>query len=356
MNGSDDDIRWLSDQQPEIDLPEPEASTRARAELMAHATATPRIAAVVAAPAVARISRPRRRRRVIAMATAVAAVAVVGFGATLAASTRSGHNGIDSALSPGVANAQQLVLLADQVAAAPLTGNATLVVHKNVIKGSGTFTGADLYLDDGRYYYAETPSGLTAAVTSGPQDFSIKPVIRAMAATSNADPAAARAAFLKATDPDYGGDIQHSSTATQDNVIWVSAIDVLGAAYGRPAVLAGTLRALSTVHGVTVKHSTYQGVKTLEISSWVPRETANYPALKGKLAAQIKKEGGHPTAAQKQQLEKMNAAPTHKITTPAHFMRATLDARTGAFLRYTDIGLVVTYHVSRIDAARYGVR
>ena len=159
MNGSDDDIRWLSDQQPEIDLPEPEASSRARAELMAHATATPRIAAVVAAPAVARISRPRRRRRVIAMATAVAAVAVVGFGATLAASTRSGHNGIDSALSPGVANAQQLVLLADQVAAAPLTGNATLVVHKNVIKGSGTFTGADLYLDDGRYYYAETRPG-----------------------------------------------------------------------------------------------------------------------------------------------------------------------------------------------------
>ena len=51
-----------------------------------------------------------------------------------------------------------------------------------------------------------------------------------------------------------GGNIQHGSEAQQDNIIWVSGIDVFGAAYGRPPVLAGLLRALSTVHGVTVKH------------------------------------------------------------------------------------------------------
>ena len=362
MDSFDDDIRWLRDQQPEIDLPEPEVSSRVRESVMAHADRAPRMAAVVAAPSSDR-SRPRRRlivafsrpRRLIAMTAAVAAVAVGGYAATLAVSP-SGHSGIDSAIAPGVANAQSLVLLADNVAAAPTKGDATLVVHRNAIKGEGTFTGADLYLDNGRYYYAETPSGLPAAIKSGPQDFSIKPIVDAMAATSNADPQAARSAFLKAADPLYGGNIQHGSVAQQDNVIWVSGIDVLSAAYGRPAVLAGTLRALSTVRGVTVKHSTYQGVKTLNIALWVPKTVANYAALKRSLEAKIRAKGGHPTARQKALLQKLDAAAVSKVSTPAHFERATVDARTGALMRYTDTGLVVTYHVSRVDSARYNAR
>ena len=68
--------------------------------------------------------------------------------------------------------------------------------------GERTFTGADLYLDNGRYYYAGRRPGLAAAIKSGPQDYSIKPIIDAMTATSNAAPKAARAAFLKAADPD----------------------------------------------------------------------------------------------------------------------------------------------------------
>jgi hypothetical protein len=366
MNGSDDDIRWLRDQQPEVELPKPGVSSQARAAVMAHATRAPQLAPVVPVPTAARPRRGRltvfsRPRRAIAIGTAVVAVAASAFAATLAVSPDSGDNGIESAVAPGVANAQSLVLLADTVAAAPAKGDATLVFHRNATS-SGVFTGADLYLDNGRYYYAMTLAGLPDAVKSGPQDYTIAPIVRAMAATSNADPKAARAAFLKAADPEWAGNIQHSSRAIQDNVIWVAGIDVLGASYGRPAALAGTLRALSTVHGVRVTHAMYHGVPTLEIAMKVPAQTTTPATLKLALKARLKAAGGHLTQAEKAALGLQKiAASSAKQTTipttiPAHYMRATVAARTGALLRYTDIGLVVTYHVSRVDASRYGVR
>ena len=51
MNMSDDDIRWIATQQPEIDLPDPEVTRQVRAAVMAHATRSVRPAVVVAAPA-----------------------------------------------------------------------------------------------------------------------------------------------------------------------------------------------------------------------------------------------------------------------------------------------------------------
>ena len=206
MNMSDDDIRWIATQQPEIDLPDPEVTRQVRAAVMAHATRSVRPAVVVAAPAPARPRRRRpitfaRPRRVMAMAAGVALVAAAGVTAMLVVSPHVGHNGIDSAIAPGVADAHTLVLLANHVAAAPVQGDATLVFHSNAAANEQPFTGADLYLDNGRYYYAPTPKGLPAAAKAGPQDYSLKPIVDAMAATSNADPQAARAAFLKAADP-----------------------------------------------------------------------------------------------------------------------------------------------------------
>ena len=328
-----DDIQWIRDQRPAVDPPDPVATSRARAELLRHAARSARPAPVAAAPSA---TRPRGRRigvlarprRGIAIAAAVAVAAAVT--ATVAVAPRPGHNGIVSAIGPGVANAQTLVLLANHVSAAPRHGDATLVFHRNVAESEKPFTGADLYLDDGRYYHAMTPAGLPAAVESGPQHFSLKRIVDAMAAVSSADPHVARAAFLKAADPLWGGDIQHETHARQDNVIWVSGIDVLGAAYGRPSVLAGVLRALATVRGVTVRNSTSHGVPTLEIAMKVPARAQKHGRLDSKLKA-VK-------------------------TIPAHLMRATLSAHTGALMRYTDLGLVVTYRVSRVNAARYGVR
>ena len=89
------------------------------------------------------------------MAAGVAAVAAVGYAAMLVVSPHVSHNGIDSALAPGVADAQSLVLLANHVAAAPVKATPRLCSMK-CGSNEETFTGADLYLDNGRYYYAET--------------------------------------------------------------------------------------------------------------------------------------------------------------------------------------------------------
>lgn len=357
MNSSDDDIRWITAQQPEVDLPDPEVSSRARAAVMAHATRPVRPAVVIAAPTPV---RPRRRttafarpRRVMAMAAGVALVAAAGVTATLAVSPHVGHNGIDSAIAPGVADAHTLVLLANHVAASPRQGDATLVFHSNVVASERRFTGADLYLDNGRYYYAPTPNGLSAAAKAGPQDYTLKPIVDAMTATSNADPQTARAAFLKAADPEWGGDLQNASSARQDNVIWVSGIDVLGAAYGRPPVLAGLLRALSTVRGVSVTHARYHGVPTLEIAMKVAAETISPKAQREAFDSKLKGLTNAQAAVQRKLAGKPGSKP---INIPAHFMRATVNAHTGAMLRYTDIGLVVTYHVSRVNAAHFGAR
>jgi hypothetical protein len=358
MNRSDDDIRWISAQRPPVDPPDAVATSQARAELMRHVARSGRLAAVVGVPSAApprgrRIAVLARPRRGIAMAATAAVVAAACISAALAVSPRLGHNGIDSAVGPGVTHAQTLVLLANHIAVAPRRGDATLVFHSNVAQGEHPFTGADLYLDDGRYYYAMTPAGLPAAVRAGPQDFSLKPIVDAMAAVSGADPHAARAAFLKAANPMWGGDVQHESHARQDNVIWVSGIDVLGAAYGRPAVLAGVLRALATVHGVTVTHAGIRGVRTLEIAMKVPAATLKRGALEARLRAlrHLKNAAGAKLRDKLAAVSKLSPK-----TIPAHFMRATLNARTGALMRYTDIGLVVTYHVSRVNAARYGAR
>lgn len=357
MHRTDDDIRWVKARQPHVEPPDPETTRAARAALTAHAERCARIAAVAATPSAR--ARPGSRRPAVArsrrrgLAFAAVTVAAAAAAAIVAVAPRAGHGGTAAPIAPAVAGGRSLVLLADHVAAAPRRGDATLVFHRNALSGEGTFTGADLYLDNGRYYYAATPAGLPAAIQAGPQDFSLKPIVDAMAAAANADPQAARAAFLKAADPLYGDDVQHESAARQDNVIWVSSIDVLGAAYGRPAVLAGTLRALSTVHAVTVTNATYRGVPTLEIAMQVPAETIDRArverALKAKLASMTRVERRAVRA-------KLAAQPSAPETIPAHAMRATVNAKTGALLRYTDIGLVETYRVSRVNAADYRSR
>ena len=288
----------------------------------------------------------------MAMAAGVALVAAAGVTAMLVVSPHVGHNGIDSAIAPGVADAHTLVLLANHVAAAPVQGDATLVFHSNAAANEQPFTGADLYLDNGRYYYAPTSKGLPAAAKAGPLDYTLKPIVDAMAATSNADPKAARVAFLKAADPEWGGDLQHASRATQDNVIWVSGIDVLGAAYGRPPVLAGLLRALSTVRGVRVTHGRYQRADPRNRDEG---RRSNHRPSSPEGRARFQVEGL--TRAQAAIQRKLAGKPGSKpINIPAHVMRAIVNAHTGAMLRYTDIGLVVTYHVSRVNAAHFGAR
>jgi hypothetical protein len=293
--------------------------------------------------------------------SAAAVMATAGVFAAVVALPHIGGQRVVSVLTPDQAYAKPLLALATHVAATPLRGDGTLVQHTNAIEGKGKFTGADLYLDNGRYYYAETAAGLPAAVKAGPQDFSLKAAVDAMAAVSSADPQVARAALLKAINPQFGGDTENDTASRQDNVIWVSGIDVLGAGYGRPEVLAGMLRALATVDGVIVAPGTYEGVRTLEISMNVPEQTSSPASRKQALAktlAALEMAGGNTAdkKAQAEALTKKLTGTTATIVTPAHVMRATVDASDGALLRYSDIGLTVTYHVSRVDAADYGLR
>src|SRR5262249_20309031 len=61
--------------------------------------------------------------------------------------------------------APPLVRLADHLRGAALpAGNATLVIRRQTYPSAAPITGTDLYLDNGRYFYAPTRAGLPAAI------------------------------------------------------------------------------------------------------------------------------------------------------------------------------------------------
>jgi hypothetical protein len=293
----------------------------------------------------------------MAAAAAVALMAAAGIAASVIGFPTGGSN----LLGPAPASAAVLTL-AHQVQTAPqLKGDATLVLHTNLLtegpgsSTSGSFTGADLYLDDGRYFYAPTADGLPAAVKGGPQDYSLKAVTDAMSANATADPQAARAAYLKAMNPLFAGDTEHEPSWQQDNIIWVSGIDLLGAAYGRSDVLAATLRVLSTVNGVTVTHVTFDGHDALQISMKDPGSEAMAKIVASDPPKVSSSVADKATGLIREKKQAMAKAHVKVQPIPPHLMTLTLDDQTGALLQYTDIGLKVTYHVTRVDTAAYGL-
>jgi hypothetical protein len=356
-----DDIQWVKAQRPAVEPPDAQTTGWARASLLAHA-GRPSGLICLDTPPQKSVERTSRRRfagllkghRAIAAAAAVAVVAMVGVAASVVGIPHLGNRGISVGVDQ--AAAKPLVKLASLALAAPaLKGDAALILRTQYFTDGRSFTGADLYLDDGRYFYAMTAKWLPAAVESGPIDYSVKSVADAMAAVATADPNAARAAFLKSANPLWADDTENEASARQDNAIWCIGLDVLGASYGRPDVRAGMLRVLSTVDGVTVKHTTYQGKGALEIAMFVPKQvftksdttpspvrTTGNKALDAAQQAKTKEQG-------------KSIAEGKIKPIPAHFMTMTLDGSTGALLLYTDIGLRVTYHVTRVDAADYGL-
>lgn len=358
-----DEMRWLRNNRPPVETSSAEIMGWARASVMFRAERS--LALVDPDSGRTRTSARSRNpfrgvlrwgRRGVLVAAVAAAVAAAGI--TVAA-VGFPHAGSGLLGSPATASAA-IVTLADKVEnAPPLTGNATLVQHTNAdAYAHNTFTGADLYLDDGRYFYAETPAGLAAAVKGGPEDYSLKAVMDAMSADAMADPQTARAAFLKAVNPLWADDTEHEASWRQDNVIWNSGIDLLGAAYGRPAVLAAMLRVFSTVNTVSVQQTVFEGHDALQISMRDPGSAAWAAIAATASPVATPSPAGTGTAAGMAELKRQAAlkvAATQKPI-PPHLMTLTLDDQTGALLRYTDIDLVVTYHVSRVDAADYGVR
>ena len=372
MTDSNNDIKWLEAQQPPVAPPDSETTTRTRSALLARAEQSGHLAALpdpaVVTPRRHRLAGFLRSRCVLVAAAAAALLVVAGATTAVLEMPGGGHSGQTAQIAQSGQTAQTtpttafsqahpltLAALATQVLAAPTQGDATLVLHTNAFPTGESFTGADLYLDDGRYYYASEQSGLRDAGKAGPQDYDLKPAMDAAASAAHAQPQEARTAFLKAIAPLwYQG--ATATPATQDNIIWCTAIDALGAASGRPEVMAGILNVLSTVADVKVESGSYDGQSVLNIAlttharpSYVPTQEAI--AKTGEVAARVAKEAA------------IAAASAKNPDVDADVETVTVDDQTGVLLAYKDQGssggtpsVTVTYDVSRVSAADYGIR
>jgi hypothetical protein len=364
MTDSNNDIKWLEAQQPPVAPPDSETTMRTRSALLARAEQSRHLAAL---PDLAMVTPRRHRlagflkgRRVLVAAAAAALLVVAGATTAVLEMPGGAHSGQtaqiaqsgQSAPTTAFSQAQPvtLVALASRVLAAPTQGNATLVLHTNAFPSGKSFTGADLYLDDGRYYYAAEQSGLRDAGKAGPQDYDLKPAIDAAASAAHAQPQEARTAFLKAIAPLwYQG--ATATQATQDNIIWCTALDALGAAYGRPEVMAGILNVLSTVADVKVESGSYNGQSVLNIVLTTPAHPSFAPTQEAIAKA---------TGELRAKLEAEAAIAAKDPNVGADVETVTADDQTAALLLYkdqaSDAGVTVTYHVSRVSAADYGIR
>jgi hypothetical protein len=368
MIDDNDELRWLKAQQPPVEPPDTDTTMRARAAVLARAERSQHLPHLVAqTPAGSRptarrgLARFLRGRRALAVAAAVAVVAAAGVAAVVGI-PHTGDKGLVNSVP--TAQAKTLLALSSRVLAAPAPpGDATLVQRTNTLS-SGQSTGADLYLDNGHYYYATTVAGLHNAAGGGPVDYDLKPAIDAAAGVASADPQTARAAFLQTISsslyPKVG--LPDATRAQQDNYIWTTAMNALGAAYGRPAVLAGMLNVLATIDGLTVAHDTYHGQPVLELTLTTHVVPSSPEALRARAAKATD------AGARQKLLWSAKQRESHPVAPYTDVETLTLNDQTGALLVYQDNGggpqavaaaegvaVTITYRVSRVDAADYGL-
>ena len=238
-----DELDWVAARRPDTAPPSADTTRAARRALRGH----------MAPPAVR--TPPRRRRRVLAVTAGLATAATVAVAALQPAG---------DVLAPPPVAASPLVELSARLASASApSGDATLVLRRHEFPDDDPFTGADLYLDDGRYFYAPVKSELRPA---GEVDGShVGRYLRA-AVRAGTDPAGARAQILRlaprgdgsppAAVPDKRSrtaDIPApASQATLDNWVWMACMDAITAGAGRSDVRAGVMRLLATIPTVEV--------------------------------------------------------------------------------------------------------
>lgn len=304
------ELDWLTRERP-LPLPlDPGTTARVRGSLMAHATGASR--------------RPGSRKqrgfasglgmRVAVLRTAGATLALAGAGAVALLAIGSGGSGValrghpqaGSGLAASSAPLTRLsVRLADD--AAPL-GNATLVLRRQVYPSSPEIDGADLYADNGDYYYSPAASGLPAmikagqTVNQGSADQEQRDIAAAKSALAEPlgqareqmsvagyapgtnettiSPAAARKKLLDAAPPadrqklqrmfaqQAAADIQ-PAMSREDEMIWDNGMDALLAGAGDPQVRAGVLKLFATVPEITVASGTLNGRQTLDLTASV---------------------------------------------------------------------------------------
>ena len=291
-----DDLDWLAAQRPAVVAHDAAGVRRARTDLLAHINGR-RPQLVPARPSAPTRRAPERRwirpSRILALtavatAAAVAALAIGGGGAEHV-------GGIDQAVGAPLVRLSQSV---SRVTAQP--GDATLVLRRQTDADGQTITGADLYLDNGDYYYAPTVAGLPAVLGAHRTAATgwIPRLTAAAVAALHLDIAQARAGMARAaidpsqpappaapaqTDAEIAAAVKKKEElgviptsarpATKEdlanNWIWGNSLDALVAGGSRPDVRAGVLRLLASIPDVAVSQTTSEGRPALELDARV---------------------------------------------------------------------------------------
>jgi len=248
---------------------------------------------------------PLRIARVGVSALALSGVATVLLLSTGGTSSQSGGGLGGLAVQP--AAAAPLAHLSAKLLDAPApTGDATLVIRKQTYPSSPEIDGADLYADNGNYYYAPETSQLPALIKAGDtvntdeSDSEVRDIDAAKAAfdgpidaarqrmsVANLDPvaisktltpaqatAAMKALVAQLPKPqqqtrtqENASDYPAATALEQENgMIWDNSTDALLAGAGDPQVRAGVLHLLATIPQITVTHGTQNGQPTLVLT------------------------------------------------------------------------------------------
>jgi hypothetical protein len=219
----------------------------------------------------------------VVAAVAVSAVATIHPGTTTreATGTASASNG----------GRQLVVHLADDIVAdkTQQTGDATLELGNQSYATGESIPRADLYADNGTYYFAHTRDALPAQVAGGhaqTADGLFTREVDAAIYASTGDLTVARQRMADAAlDPGtprrvgsrpLTGPDTHTGVTVEDNWIWEDSLDAINVGVGNPQVRAGVLRLMSTLHEVTVTHTTTDGQPTLTLTATAPALDTGY--------------------------------------------------------------------------------
>jgi hypothetical protein len=294
------ELDWLTDQRPPALPLDSTTTARVRGELLSDAAG--------AGTRRTRLESRGLRGRALRVAVSGVALAAVGCAALLATETSGTRSGSGlGVLGVQNASAKQLTRLTAKLVSAPApVGDATLVLRTQSYPDGSSVTGADLYADDGNYYYATTLSGLPTVikanetVNSGVSDQEARDIAAAKAALSgpigpareqmsiaNLDPGvkpqtldpqailARRIAALPAPLRQKMEHIKRNAAAADihpemtsgNSMIWDNSMDALLAGAGDPQVRAGVLKLLATIAQITVTQSTLNSQPTLVLTA-----------------------------------------------------------------------------------------
>jgi hypothetical protein len=233
--------------------------------------------------------------------TAAAALAVISVGGSAGsgalasrAPALNAHHG-----SAGRPLKHLSFMLADE---ATPPGNATLVLRRQVYPNSPEIDGADLYGDNGDYYYSPTAAGLPAAIqqdetvndgsadsqqrdTGAAQAALTEPIGEALTQMANAgfDPNEKQqnvvtpfgdspaSAELRQKQAQMQQQIKQENLravmSPHDGMIWDNGMDALLAGAGNPQVRAGVLKLYSAIPQITTSNGTLNGQATLDVTA-----------------------------------------------------------------------------------------